>query len=159
MGIHKVAQRNLSVAFRPGSYFFYRFESGSYWRLHFCNVPATERSGRYRAGCFRLLSRMRNRFQHRLAIDVIGSRQVIVALPDTPRAASIGLPVDLRARHSGNKPGRGFFRALELLKNRVTIFGNGRHWLTAQLKTRLGRRITWRWLFRSQFPAPPREDR
>jgi hypothetical protein len=55
---------------------------------------------------------MRNRFQHGLAIDAIGSRQVIEALPDTPRAALIRLPVHLRARQSGNKPGRGFFRPL-----------------------------------------------
>jgi hypothetical protein len=75
---------------------------------------------------------MRNSFQHGLAVDAIGSRQVIEALPDTPRTAAVRLPVHLRARYSGNQPGRGFFRALQLLKNRITIFGNGRHWLTAQ---------------------------
>src|SRR5882724_7060047 len=93
MGIHKVSQRNLSVAFRLRSHFLYCFEPGSYWRLHFCNVPATEPPRHYRACSFHLLSLMRNRFEHRLAVDAIGSPQVIEALPDTPRAALMRLPV------------------------------------------------------------------
>ena len=44
-----------------------------------------------------------------------GQRQVIEALPDTPRTAAVRLPVHLRARYSGNQPGRGFFRLVAML--------------------------------------------
>src|SRR5262245_54033152 len=102
MGIHKVLQRSLGIAFRPRRHLSHCSVFAPYRRLHACNEPPAKPSRRNRAGSFRTSFRMRNSLLYGLAVGAIGSRQMIEALPDAPRAA-IRPPVRLGVGNSVDK--------------------------------------------------------